>query len=224
METPAPPTLADRICRLIRTAEFGVGSRWRADSILGPALAAALLALICARLSNLRHRFVSLFERMQAGTLPKLPEPGQAPKRKRAATSAALKPDPEHRVRESWGWLVNIARHHALASREELQRLLDDKETQAMIAAEPRRMGRLLRPLCRMFGVDDMPDLLRLPSQAHVVTVDWAAVAKMVDAEKAAHAAGLPPPVWPQPPQPARIRKQPPFRFYITSHGPPLRA
>ncbi|HEX3348989.1 MAG TPA: hypothetical protein VHS58_12910, partial [Acetobacteraceae bacterium] len=95
-----------------------------------------------------------------------------------------------------------------------------------MIAAEPRRMGRILRSLCRMLGVSEIPDLLKLPSQADVVTVDWAAVRTMMEAEKAAQAAGLPPPVWPQPPRPTRRSKHPfpPFRFYITSHGPPLRA
>ncbi|HEX3346785.1 MAG TPA: hypothetical protein VHS58_01630, partial [Acetobacteraceae bacterium] len=121
-----------------------------------------------------------------------------------------------------WGWVVNIACRNG----DELQRLLEDPEMQATIAAEPRRMGRILRPLCRMLGVSEIPDLLKLPSQADVVTVDWAAVRTMVEAEKAAQAAGLPPPVWPQPPRAARRSKHPfpPFRFYITSHGPPLRA
>jgi hypothetical protein len=71
-----------------------------------------------------------------------------------------------------------------------------------------------------MLGVSEIPDLLRLPSQADVVTVDWAAHAKLVEAEKAATAAGLPPPVWPQP---ARTRKAP-FRFYLTRYGQPLLA
>jgi hypothetical protein len=81
-------------------------------------------------------------------------------------------------------------------------------------------MGRILRPLCRMLGVGEIPDLLRLPSQADVVTVDWAAHARMVEAEKAATAACLPPPVWPQPPF-TGTRKLP-FRFYLTRYGQPL--
>ena len=180
----------------------------------------ALINLVALRLENLRRRFVTLVERMQAGTLRKLPEPAQGPARKSFGQASRPNPLAEHGVRERWGWVTHLARQSYAA---ELERLLGDPEMQAMIAAEPRRMGRLLRPLCRMLGVHDMPDLLKLPSQQDVETVDWAAVAKMVEAEKAARAAGLPPPVWPQPPRPAPIRK-PPFRFYLTTNGPPLPA
>jgi hypothetical protein len=44
----------------------------------------------------------------------------------------------------------------------------------------------------------------------------------MVAAEKAATAAGLPPPPWDPPPFTGTRDR--PFRFYVTSHGPPLRA
>ncbi|HEX3349515.1 MAG TPA: hypothetical protein VHS58_15570, partial [Acetobacteraceae bacterium] len=99
---------------------------------------------------------------------------------------------------------------------------LEDPEMQATIAAEPRRMGRILRPLCRMLGVGEIPDLLRLPSQADVVTIDWAAHARMVAAEKAATAAGLPPPPWDPPPFTGTRDR--PFRFYLTRYGQPLLA
>ncbi|HEX3351036.1 MAG TPA: hypothetical protein VHS58_23320 [Acetobacteraceae bacterium] len=222
MDTPAPLPLTDRFARIIQVVLQGLGTRYRADSILGPAVAAALLNLIALRLQNLRRRFVTLVERIQAGTLRKLPEPGTARARKPAARSAERKRRPNllagYGVREVWGWVVNIACRNG----DELQRLLEDPEMQAMIAAEPRRMGRILRPLCRMLGVGEIPDLLRLPSQADVVTVDWAAHARMVEAEKAATAAGLPPPPWDPPPFTGTRDR--PFRFYLTRYGQPLLA
>ncbi|HEX3348258.1 MAG TPA: hypothetical protein VHS58_09185 [Acetobacteraceae bacterium] len=226
MDTPAPPSLADRFTRIVSDVAQGLARRYRADSTLGPAIAAVLLNLIALRLQNLRRRFVTLVERIQAGTLRKLPEPGTAPKRKRAAASAERKPRPnllaQHDVVERWGWVIGLACRNG----DELGRLLEDPEMQAMIAAEPRRMGRILRPLCRILGVYDMPDLLKLPSQVDVVTVDWAPVRVVIAAEKAARAAGLPAPVWPEPPRPARKPRRPfpPFRFYITADGPPPRA
>ncbi|HEX3349086.1 MAG TPA: hypothetical protein VHS58_13400, partial [Acetobacteraceae bacterium] len=176
METGAPLPLADRFVRVIHGVALAVGNRYRPHSIIGPALAIALLDL---RLNNLRRRFLALVERIQAGTLRKLPEPGAARKRKPAAQSAERQPRPNplaaYGVRESWGWVTRIAREY---HGNELERLLEDPEMQARIAAEPRRMGRILRPLCRMLGVGEIPDLLRLPSQADVVTVDWAAHAR----------------------------------------------
>ncbi|HEX3348077.1 MAG TPA: hypothetical protein VHS58_08260, partial [Acetobacteraceae bacterium] len=192
MNAAAPLPLAERFSRVIHLVLQGLGSRYRADSILGPAVAAALLNLIALRLQNLRRRFLTLVERIQAGTLRKLPEPGQGRRR----NPSARKPRPnllaQYGVKDRWGWVVNIACRNG----DELQALLEDPEMQARIAAEPRRMGRILRPLCRMLGVGEIPDLLRLPSQADVLTIDWAAHARMVEAEKAATAAGLPPPPW----------------------------
>jgi hypothetical protein len=66
-----------------------------------------------------------------------------------------------------------------------------------------------------MLGVGEIPDLLRLPSQADVVTIDWAAHARMVEAEKAATAAGLPP---------FTGTRDRPFRFYLTRYRHPLLA
>ncbi|HEX3347755.1 MAG TPA: hypothetical protein VHS58_06595, partial [Acetobacteraceae bacterium] len=146
MDTPAPIPLTERFARIIQVVLQGLGTRYRADSILGPALAGALLNLIAFRLQNLRRRFVTLVERIQAGTLRKLPEPGQGRRRKPSARTPRPNLLAGYGVRERWGWVVNIACRNG----DELQRLLEDPEMQATIAAEPRRMGRILRPLCRM--------------------------------------------------------------------------
>ncbi|HEX3348531.1 MAG TPA: hypothetical protein VHS58_10585, partial [Acetobacteraceae bacterium] len=185
---------------------------------LGPALAIALINLVHMRLDSLRRRFLGLLACIEAGTLRKLPEPGQGRTRKPSARKARPNPLAEYGVRETWGWVTRIAREY---HGNELERLLEDPEMQARIAAEPRRMGRILRPLCGMLGVGEIPDLLRLPSQADVVTVDWAAHARMVAAEKAATTAGLPPPWEPPPFTGTRDR---PFRFYLTRYGQPLLA
>jgi hypothetical protein len=214
--TPAAPlSLTDRLTKIIWFVCQGIDRRARPHSILGPALPVPLLLLIGTRLMNLRRRFTALVLRMQAGPLPKLPEPGTA--RKRKATERKPRPNlvRDYGVRERWGWATHIA---CTGTLDDMQRLLDDPEMHALIAAEPRRMGRILRPLCRMLGVQEIPDLLRLASQSDIVTIDWAAHARLVEAEKAAQAAGLPLPVWPEP---KKARKAP-FRFYLTPYGQPL--
>ncbi|HEX3346474.1 MAG TPA: hypothetical protein VHS58_00055 [Acetobacteraceae bacterium] len=217
MDTAAPLPLAECFIRIIHFVACGLGNRLRAHAFLGPAVPVALINLIGARLDKLRRRFLALLEGIEAGTLPKLPERGTA--RKRKPSAAAAKPRPnllaECGVRECWGWVMGIACTGYIG---DFQRLLERPDMQAMIAAEPRRVGRILRPLCRMLGTHEIPDLLRLPSQADIVTVDWAAHARMVEAEKAAHAAGLPPPAWP----PLPPSRKAPFRFYLTRYGQPL--
>jgi hypothetical protein len=61
-------------------------------------------------------------------------------------------------------WFVNVRRY-------ELEEMLDDPETAALVAGAPR-LGRVLRPLCRMLAVKP-PNWLRLPRRARCrVVVD----------------------------------------------------
>ena len=53
----------------------------------------------------------------------------------------------------------------ASAAASQLQALLGDPEMAALIAAAPRQMGRVLRPLCRMLGIAPPPGLHVSPPQ-----------------------------------------------------------
>ena len=56
------------------------------------------------------------------------------------------------------GWLVRVLGHEAAGYASQLQHLLNEPEMQALLAARPA-MGRVLRPVCRMLGVTEMPGL-----------------------------------------------------------------
>src|SRR6185312_11003612 len=57
-------------------------------------------------------------------------------------------------------WLIRLGGYKAAAYGSLLQHLLADPEMAALIAAAPQ-LGRVLRPLCRMLGIDPGP--ARLP-------------------------------------------------------------
>ncbi len=58
-------------------------------------------------------------------------------------------------------WLVRELGYMAAGYGSQLEALLNDSETAALLAAAPSA-GRILRPLCRMLGVT-LPDFLQLP-------------------------------------------------------------
>jgi len=161
--TPLSPTVLDRLASLIawladRIAGFGDpagGARAGRDHAgshragLEPAHADTLLA----RLRHLLARF-----RAVAGT--KVPRPRPAPK------AGEPRFVPTHRFRflsadplpertglpRSWRWLLRLVPQVA-AGRAQLQDLLREPAMAEMLAADPR-LGRILRPLGWMLGVD----------------------------------------------------------------------
>ena len=110
--------------------------------------------LIVHRLNRTAHRFTRLFERWQAGTLPK-PRPSRAGKSRAPSTTA-----PALRLPRGKAWLLRHAQPSAFLITR-LEHMFQDPECLRMLREVPQA-GRLLRPLCRMVGVA-LPEPIRLP-------------------------------------------------------------
>ena len=127
----------------------------------------AVFLLVHWRMGRAEKRFASLVAKILAGTL--------RPPRKRAP------PDPEKEKKQRkqpWppivplpggkGWLLALVdgrhAHIVLAWASQLQTMVLLEALQTLIAADPKRMGRILRPICRMLGVE-LPEALRLPKR-----------------------------------------------------------
>ena len=125
-------------------------------------LAGPLLMLIWNRLSRLRRRFAALVARVQAGRLPPArPRPAFAEAKPPGlrADGPAPAPRPPSLLPRGVGWLTRLV-PEVCTSGGELCWLLQQPEMAALVGAAPQA-GRILRPLCRMLGVE-LPRELRL--------------------------------------------------------------
>ncbi len=146
--TSAAPTPAESFARLI-----GGLCRAVAAAAKNP-LAAPLLLLLWPRLNRLARRFTALAARASAGTA--------APGRRASPRPVAQRPHPPYqRLPRRFAWLLPVV-PGAAAAGSQLQHLLGEPQTAALLAAAPQA-GRLVRPLCRMLGVRPPPVLT--PSQ-----------------------------------------------------------
>jgi len=107
---------------------------------------ALLIVPLCARLNRLRHRFDRLMAHLAAGRLPKPRAPASAPPGPGGGhPTPAL---PSGRL-----WLVRQLGSEAACNGTQLAALLAEPAVADLLAACPAA-GRLLRPICRMLGVD----------------------------------------------------------------------
>ncbi len=115
----------------------------------------SLCQLLTIHLIRLTHRLRILIER---GPLPARP-PRTTPR----ATPANPKPSTiEYYPPTSFAWLLRLFPNSGVAvAHFQLKTLLDEPETQSLIAAHPT-LARSLRPLCRMVGLKT-PACLKLP-------------------------------------------------------------
>jgi hypothetical protein len=139
---PAPglaQTFALVIAGLCRTT----ASRIAIDRDAGP-----LLIRIFSRLHRLAARLKSLVARIEAGTPPQSrpARPTIGPRRRKP------------RLPDGSGWLIRVVPGAAVYAGQ-VQTLLDDPQTAALLAAAPQA-GRILRPLCRMLAIP-LPETLR---------------------------------------------------------------
>jgi hypothetical protein len=126
--------LIDRLCKAV--AAHGVRGL----------LTAPLILLLWSRLSRMAQRARRLAARMAAGA------PLSTPRRHAAPRSAPSRP--YIRLPRGVTWLVRVVPATSVGAAQ-LQFLLDDPEMAAIADSPPMR--RLLRPLCRMLGVQPPP-------------------------------------------------------------------
>jgi hypothetical protein len=114
-----------------------------------------LLGLVWNRLRRTVARLDRLAARWHNNTLHPRPHRVRTP-----SPPPAIPPADACRTPQTHAWLIRLHQPMAqLAPR--IQLMLDDPEMLALCAAAPQA-GRLLRPLCRMFGLQP-PAQLRLP-------------------------------------------------------------
>ncbi|MBV8093313.1 MAG: hypothetical protein JO110_08760, partial [Acetobacteraceae bacterium] len=119
--------------------------------------AVPLMFLARARLGRLVSRFEALVAAVRAGRVPTRPA-----SRLQDAASLNLPwlerlPQP-YRLPRKLGWLIPLVPGTA-AYAGQVQHLLADPEMAALLAGSPQA-GHILRPLCRMLGIQPEPGLL----------------------------------------------------------------
>ncbi len=121
---------------------------------------APLAVLLSAYISSVLRRFGSLTARYRAGRLIARAARRRAQPEPRPA-EAPLPRDGFRKGRmPGWfGWLIDFLPYHAAGYASQLRHMLaHDAEIRALIATSPQA-GRILRPLCRMLGIEPGPDL-----------------------------------------------------------------
>ena len=149
MTLTSPSSATDRFARLIEALCESVAAS-HARGLAGP-----VIVLIWGRLRRMAARFAAAAARLPAAYRPAQPRPALSRPRAR---------DGRPRLPGGFGWLIRLS-PAAACHGGQLQRLLADPEMAALLAATPR-MGRLLRPLCRMLAVKPPPGLLAPPNRA----------------------------------------------------------
>jgi len=128
-------------------------------------IAIPVITLVWRRLRRMVRRFNTIMARFRAGALP---APDSAPAGAAVARPAAA-PRPAHGSRplelpRRKGWVIQAISWFLLVRHYELEEMLDDPETAALVADAPQ-LGSVLRPMCRLMGVKK-PAWLRLPRRA----------------------------------------------------------
>jgi hypothetical protein len=153
----------------------------------GPALAVRLVGILLGLLASVAHHLprtahagvtTSLCHYLYrtARRLTRLIEAvanGRAPKPRRRARPGRSGSKPVALPRQP-AWLLRDLRHQAAVWRNQLERLLDEPEARAFLAAAPTA-GRLLRPLCHMLALK--PPLLYPPKSGSEPRPERAAAA-----------------------------------------------
>src|SRR5580658_4475826 len=141
MPTPPRPP-AQLLEPLIRALCFALEAQTQSYT---RRLARPLMSLILHRIVTISHRFRRFAERIAAGRA----FPRARGTIKKPATPRKHMPD---KLPRKSGWLGTVLPELA-AHRGQLSGLLATPEMAALIEAASAQMGRALRPLCRMLGL-----------------------------------------------------------------------
>ena len=187
MNPAAPPTPLQRVAFLVNHLMRIIGVLYL-GSPQGGRIPRPLLALANQRLADFREQFARLAAKILAGTY----RPRRFTPRPATATATA-KPRPESPLRRQ-GWLADhLPGAVAAPLRGDLLHLLEDPETQALIAAAPAEMARLFRPLCWMLKLKPPQILARRRREPPAPQPARAAKAATTRRRQAPHARPTPP-------------------------------
>lgn len=162
MHASAAPSAADRLvlvldglCRAV-AARFGgramSATPWGVPS---PAMSGPMIILIWSRLRRIGVRVRALAAWHRTGVAPPVP----TARRPSVRSAGDRESGPRSGLRSGlrlpgrFGWLLPLVPGEAACFAGQLRHVLNDPEMTALIAADPRT-GKLLRPLCRMLGVE----------------------------------------------------------------------
>ena len=145
LPAPAPaPSLSQRLTLVVQALRAAIAAHAARDRAT-----VAVAWLVWPYLNRLAARFAALALRVQAG------KPAVAPRatRPRAAPETPRSRSPG--LPRGFAWLARFA-PGILPLRGQVCHLLGDPELAALLAAAPQA-GRILRPLCRMLGIEAGP-------------------------------------------------------------------
>ncbi len=202
MPIPPLPTPAERFAIVLRWLSHVVASR----GVLG-LLAAPVVALLLGRVRDINQKFARLAARIAAGTY----RPRRAAARRKPAAPNPRRKNP---LPQTCGWLLTLV-PEAVGYRAQLEHLLREPDTVALLEAAPSAMARVLRPLCWALRLKP-PPILAPPRRARPPAPER---------DAAASRAATPPPSRPRsqsPASPARRRRS--AQWPRGGHGPPRTA
>ncbi len=144
---PAPgPSLSQRLTLVVQALRAAIAAHAARDRT-----AVAVAWLVWPYLNRLAARFAALTLRVQAGKGVVVVVP--ATSRPRAAPETPHPRPPG--LPQGFAWLARLT-PSILPLRSQVCHLLGDPELAALLAAAPQA-GRILRPLCRMLGIEAGP-------------------------------------------------------------------
>ena len=154
---PNPPTLPAETARIV-AAIFASLAAWVAH-VFARHQRAAIVGPLWSYINRTAQRFARLMARFEAGTLRP-----HKPAAARPAREAKAERKPRLRLPTAKGWLGQDVGWYGRGYGSQLEHLLNQPETAALIASLPQAQ-RLLRPLCRMLGIAPacIPPLPRRP-------------------------------------------------------------
>lgn len=118
--------------------------------------------VLAAYLERVHRRMVTLLRRLHTGTMPRLRKPlaGAA----REAARQRVRKSPRIRLPRRHAWLAGEIGWAGRGAAAQIEHMLNQPETAALIAASPQAQ-RMLRPFCHMLGlaVAAVPQLPRRP-------------------------------------------------------------
>jgi len=152
-----------------------------------PGIAPFLFVLISRRIGAIETRILKLIAKVRAGTLrpprPRTPRDPDKPRAPRPRRPSPVAPPPSpmnprgepERLPRTVGWLYRLQINPGPMS-DWLRILLADPRMKALIAADPR-VGRAFRPLCRMVGLNLIPEKRPQPGEVpptpELVEIPW---------------------------------------------------